>query len=474
MIDSLKPYPAMKDSGVPWLGDLPTHWAIKPGRACFREKRVPNVGLSEATVLSLSYGRIVVKPADRLHGLVPASFQTYQIVVPGDIVVRPTDLQNDWNSLRFALSRERGIITSAYLCFQTTSDLTREYGYWLLHTYDLMKVFYGLGSGLRQSLDWGDFKYLACLVPPLREQAAIACFLGHADRRIRRYIRAKQKLIRLLEEQKRTIVTHAVTRGLDPTAHLKSSGVAWLGDIPAHWNLIRFKYLASRIVDCLHATPVYSADGQYPAIRTADISPGTIRLNGARRVNEDVYREWVQRLEPAAGDILYSREGERFGIAACVPPHVHLCISQRMMIFRIRDQHDPRFIMWLLNSSSVVAQANQDLMGATAPHVNVSTIRNFTLAVPSHSEQTAIADYISRNTSGCVETIESVRRELDLIREYRTRLIADVVTGKLDVREAAAHLPEEAEEPEELDEGSETASDEADEEAQAVAEEAGT
>ena len=173
MIPDLKPYPAMKDSGVPWLGEVPSHWTHLPGRACYREKRVQNKGLTETTVLSLSYGHIVVKPPEKLHGLVPASFETYQIVEPGDIIVRPTDLQNDWNSLRFGLSRDRGIITSAYMCLCAEEVLTRPYGHFLFHTYDLKKVFYGLGSGLRQNLDWRDFKYLPCIVPPLPEQAAI-------------------------------------------------------------------------------------------------------------------------------------------------------------------------------------------------------------------------------------------------------------------------------------------------------------
>lgn len=162
----LKRYPAMKDSGVPWLGEMPAHWQQLPGRSCFVENRAPNTGLRETTVLSLSYGQIVVRPPEKLHGLVPASFETYQIIEPHDIVIRPTDLQNDWNSLRFGLANTRGIITSAYMCFRTRDLLQPEFGYLLLHTYDLKKVFYGLGSGLRQNLDWCDFKYLPCVVPP--------------------------------------------------------------------------------------------------------------------------------------------------------------------------------------------------------------------------------------------------------------------------------------------------------------------
>ena len=237
MIPAFKPYRVTKRSRVDWLGQIPDHWDILAGRACFREKKQPNLGLQETTVLSLSYGQIVVKPPERLHGLVPSSFETYQIVNPLDIVVRPTDLQNDWNSLRFGLSEHRGIITSAYLCFAVTHKVTPRYGHLLLHSYDLMKVFYGLGSGLRQNLDWTDFKRLPCIVPPVAEQEALVRFLEHADRRIRRYVRAKQKLIELLEEHKRAIIHEAVTGQIDvrtrrPYRAYKYSGVEWLGQCP--------------------------------------------------------------------------------------------------------------------------------------------------------------------------------------------------------------------------------------------------
>lgn len=434
VIPDLKPYPAMKDSSVTWLGMVPEHWCVVPGRACFRVAHMPNTELVENTVLSLSYGQIVVKPEDKLHGLVPASFETYQIVEPGDIICRPTDLQNDKTSLRFGFSGSRGIITSAYICLRTLDCLNKRFGYYLLHTYDLKKIFYGLGSGLRQNLDWQDFKTLPCLLPPLSEQAAIIRFLDHADQQIRCYIHAKQKLIKLLEEQKQVIIHRAVTRGLDPNVRLKPSGVEWLGNIPVDWKIIRFKFVAAKIVDCLHATPKYSENGEFPAIRTADISPGIIHISSARRIESEEYARWIERLEPRSGDILYSREGERFGIAACVPDGVNLCISQRMMIFRIRPEYDPVYVMWLLNGKQIYAQACKDVMGATAPHVNVSTIRNYFLALPDHNEQKMLVAEIDDLTRGLNGAISSATREIALIREYRTRLISDVVTGKLDVR----------------------------------------
>src|SRR5258708_5105416 len=149
----LQPYPEYKDSVVAWLGKVPAHWDIRPGFAAYREKQQKNKGMVEKRVLSLSFGRIVIKSDDKLHGLVPASFETYQIVNPGDIIIRSTDLQNDWNSLRVGLVRDHGIITSAYICLSMVGPLLPAYGYHQLHTFDLMKIFYGMGCGLRQTLD---------------------------------------------------------------------------------------------------------------------------------------------------------------------------------------------------------------------------------------------------------------------------------------------------------------------------------
>ena len=241
MIDGIRPYPEYRESGIPWLGRIPTHWKVGPGLSAFQEKQEKNIGLKERRVLSLSYGRIIIKPKERLHGLVPESFETYQIVGPGDIIVRSTDLQNDWTSLRVGLVRDRGIITSAYLCFRVRDSVVPAYGYFQLHALDLMKVFYGMGSGLRQNLDWSDFKRLPILAPSRDEQATIVRFLDHAHARIERVIQTKKKLVALLNEQKQVIIHRAVTRGFDPNVRLKPSGIPWLGEIPGHWRVSRIK-----------------------------------------------------------------------------------------------------------------------------------------------------------------------------------------------------------------------------------------
>jgi len=446
MIEGLKPYPGYKESGIGWLGKVPDSWGIEPGFAVFREKQQKNLGMVEKQVLSLSYGRIVVKPPEKLHGLVPDSFETYQIVIPGDIIIRSTDLQNDWNSLRVGFVRNRGIITSAYLCFKVLGVMEPEFGHLQLHAFDLMKVFYGMGSGLRQNLSFSDFKRMKILVPSLNEQKGIIRFIDYANGKIEKAIRVKKKMIALLNEQKQAIIHQAVTRGLDPNVPLKPSSIPWLGEIPKHWNISRFKSEASQIVDCLHATPHYLVDGQFPAVRTADIEPGKVRLKNVKRISKAEYELWTNRLTPTDGDILYSREGERFGIAALVPPNIQLCISQRMMVFRMKPSLCSGFIMWQLNCPHVFAQASIDIIGSTAPHVNIGRIRNFQIVIPPLEEQENIFSWISQSCSKFDFAINRAEQEISLLREYRTRLVADVVTGKLDVRPIADKLPAEIEE----------------------------
>ena len=201
----------MKESGISWLGEIPEHWEIEQGLAAFQEKKVKNTGLKEKRVLSLSYGKIIIKPEEKLKGLVPESFETYQIVDGGDIIIRSTDLQNDITSLRIGLVKDRGIITSAYICLQTTDLISSQFGYLLLHVLDLLKVFYGMGSGLRQNLNYKDLKRMPIWIPPLEEQKAIVEFIEQETATIDKAIELSKKEIELLEEYKTRLIADVVT-----------------------------------------------------------------------------------------------------------------------------------------------------------------------------------------------------------------------------------------------------------------------
>jgi len=464
MNPDLEPYPAYKDSGVPWLGDIPAHWQQSPGRACFVETKTPNVGMQETTVLSLSYGQIVVRPPEKLHGLVPASFETYQIIEPYDIVIRPTDLQNDWVSLRTGLARTRGIITSAYMRLRTKDSLAPEYGHLLLHAYDLKKVFYGLGSGLRQNLSWRDFKYLPCLVPSPGEQAAIVRFLDYVDRRIRRYIRAKKKLIALLEEQKQAFIQRAVTRGLDPNVRLKPSGVEWLGEMPEQWQVVSLGVAADSIQTGPFGSQLHASEyvtGGIPVINPSHMRDGRIQFDPAIAISKRKARE-LERHALQAGDVVMARRGELGRCAlVCEAEDGWLCGTGSLRIRPKSQLFVSEYLVLLLGSPGVRDMLSLSSIGATMNNLNAGMVGQLRLPRPHLQEQRQVVEHINSELGKIQSALFGAQREIDLIREYRTCLIADVVTGKLDVREAAANLPDEADVPEDWDaDGTEEESDE--------------
>lgn len=175
----LDPNVPMKDSGVDWIGEVPEHWGIVPGFTVFKEGKDSNKGMIESQVLSLSYGNIIVKPEEKLVGLVPESFETYQIALPGDIIIRCTDLQNDKTSLRTGIVRNKGIITSAYLNLRLKTEHSAEFMHYFLHVLDITKAIYRFGSGLRQNLSYQDFKHMRILMPPKAEQIEIVNYINN-------------------------------------------------------------------------------------------------------------------------------------------------------------------------------------------------------------------------------------------------------------------------------------------------------
>ena len=436
MIADLKPYPAMKDSGVEWLGDVPEHWEVLSGRACVYEKEEPNIGMVEDTVLSLSYGRIIVKPKEKLRGLVPESYETYQVIDPGDVICRPTDLQNDRTSLRFGIAKDRGIITSAYMCLGVQDRLYGRFGHLLFHAYDLKKIFYGFGSGLRQNLSWEDFKYLSCVVPPLPEQAAVVRYLDHVDRQVRRLVRAKRKLIALLTEQKQAIIHRAVTRGLDPDVPLKDSGIEWLGEVPEHWDVPRLKTVFAeadeRTVN--GEETLFSLRMHQGLVPHNDVSDKPIS-------SEDLIG--YKMVKP--GQLVMNRMRAAIGIFG-VPPRAGL-VSPDYAVFDPAVNLELGFFLRLFKSRDMCSAfrvASKGLGTGSSGFMRLYTDQFGVLRTPFPpvEEQAKIVEYLNSATNEVDTAISRAELEIELLHEYRTRIIADVVTGKLDVREPATALPD--------------------------------
>ncbi len=201
----------MKDSGVDWIGQVPKHWEVFPLFYLYHENKNKNIGNMNSNLLSLSYGNIIKKDIETTFGLLPESFENYQIVKSGDIILRLTDLQNDKRSLRTGLVSEEGIITSAYIGLRNTKKVINKYMHYLLHCYDLKKVFYSMGSGLRQSLNFSDIRRIPLLLPPYEEQRSIVDKLKVKQSEIDKTKENIQKQIEKLKEYRKILIHEAVT-----------------------------------------------------------------------------------------------------------------------------------------------------------------------------------------------------------------------------------------------------------------------
>lgn len=247
----------MEYSGVPWIGDIPADWDVKPLFAYCKENKEKNTDGKNDNVLSLSYGNIIRRDVTDNFGLIPESFNSYQILQPGTLVLRLTDLQNDKKSLRVGLAKENGIITSAYIGLLPNSKILPEYLYYLLHSYDISKVFYGLGGGVRQSLKFSDLKRLSLLNISIVEQQQIIDFLIPKLSKINLYILKNKQLIKILNEKEKTTLKYALNGKINLFKKVLSK------DKQKNWKTIRLKFL-SQIKTGDKDTVDNEPDGNYP------------------------------------------------------------------------------------------------------------------------------------------------------------------------------------------------------------------
>jgi len=312
MIEGLKPYAEYKESGIPWAPALPSHWVTKRGKSyltCIDQRS--RAGEEELLTVSSARG-VVPRSSAKVTMFKAESYAGHKLCWPGDLVINSLWA---WGG-GLGVTQHHGIVSTAYSVYRSrpSAQINPRFLHELVRSsafhWELQVRSKGVWISRLQLTDTS-FLDAPIPLPPPEEQAAIVRFLDHANRKIDGFIRAKRKLIRLLNEQKQAIIHRAVTRGLDPEVPLKPSGIPWLGEIPAHWKRTRLKFEASHIVDCLHATPTYRTDGIFPAIRTADIEPGKVRLEQSRKISLAEFQRWTARLKPDEGDVLYSREGER-------------------------------------------------------------------------------------------------------------------------------------------------------------------
>lgn len=426
----MRRYESYKDSGVEWLGEVPSHWGLTIGMNVFRENKRDNKGMKEKTVLSLSYGQIIIKPEEKLVGLVPESFETYQIVEPNDIIIRCTDLQNDQTSLRTGLAKDKGIITSAYLNLKVINNHSAKFLHYYLHTLDITKVLYKFGSGLRQNLSFLDFKRLPIIDIPLSEQQKIAQFLDDKTAKIDQAVDLAEKQIALLKEHKQILIQNAVTRGLNPDVLLKDSGVEWIGQVPEHWDVKKITHIFPNIGS---GTTPNSSDpsfygGNINWLQTGDLTDGYIYKTSKTITHKALQAYSTLKIYPK-NSLVIAMYGATIGKVGLL--QIETTTNQACCVLSSALNIEMKYIFYLFQGikESLVAMS----YGGGQPNISQEKIKSLKLPFPNASEQEQIADYLDKQTAKIDQAIALKTAHIEKLKEYKSVLINDVVTGKVQV-----------------------------------------
>ena len=421
MIADLKPYDEYKDSGVSWLGKVPAHWQIVRSKRLFTARqelaRPDDVQLSATQ----AYGVIAQSLYEERTG--------YRVVKISMHLDKRRHVERDdfiisMRSFQGGLERAwtTGAIRSSYVVLKPEAQIDAAYFRYLFKSVPYIAALRATGDFIRdgQDLNYGNFCGVDLPLISLSEQTAIGRFLNWANGRMDRTIRAKKEVIALLKEQQQAVIHRAVTRGLDPGIALKPSGIPWLGDIPQHWEVRRLKHLArfqsgdgitSLQIEETGSFPVYGGNG----------------LRGyATRYTHDGDYALIGRQGALCGNINFA-SGKFFASEHAVVPTLQPGVS----------------VAWFGELLRVM-NLNQYSQSAAQPGLAVERIKNLYAPVPPSDEQQRLVESFERSTAPITTGISRLEREIDLLREYRARLVADVVTGQLDVREAAARMPEDA------------------------------
>ncbi|MFZ3465014.1 restriction endonuclease subunit S [Vibrio harveyi] len=440
MTGRYKAYPEYKDSGVNWLHDIPAHWKTIPVGRCYR--RVKRTGFEKEELLSVY----------RDHGVVPKSsrddnnnkpsddLSPYQLVCENNLVMNK---MKAWQG-SIAISEFRGIVSPAYFVYeplkQTDSLVYPKYVHYLLRHPIYITQYMSRSKGIRVNqwdLDPDEFQSIELLLPHKDEQKKVINFLDHETAKIDTLITKQEKLIELLKEKRQAVISHAVTKGLNPDAPMKDSGVEWLGEVPEHWDV---KKLSSCSKITRLAGYEYTAywkateSGEIIAIRGQNIRFNKlIELDKTERISTSL-SERLSRSKLYCGDIAYPCVGT-IGYAVLIEENDKYHINQNIAKLTPTDRVDPLYLTYFLNSKICLESALFLNTSDAQPSILVGNLRKVKIALPNLEEQNLISHFLQRKLKKLDEVSDKALISIDLMKERKTALVSAAVTGKIDLRD---------------------------------------
>lgn len=421
----LKPYKEYRYFGLPWLEEVPSHWLMLRNKNVLIEKKeVVGSSANNYLLLSLTLNGVIARDMINAKGKFPKDFNTYKVVEPGNLIFCLFDV--DETPRTVGLSTLNGMITGAYDVFQP-ANINGKYLYYYYLSIDNVKGLKPLYTGLRKVINIQTFLGTKIPVPPKEEQDQIVRFLDWKLAKINKLIRAKKKQIALLNEQRQAIINNAVTKGLDPNVPMKDSGIEWIGQIPIHWNVIRLRGILSPVSIKNHPELPLLSVVREKGVIVRDVKDKESNHNF---IPDDLSGYKVVQAGQFVMNKMKAWQGS-YGIS----PYTGI-VSPAYFVFDVNVKNKDYFHYSIRSKVYVnfFAQASNGIRVGQWD-LNISKMKDIPFIVPSEEEQTLIIDYIKRTSKDIEVAITRFLNEIKLLQEYRTRLISDVVTGKVDVRD---------------------------------------
>ncbi|MBK1809525.1 restriction endonuclease subunit S [Clostridium sp. YIM B02505] len=420
----------MKDSGIEWIGEIPEDWEVHPNKRVMKKEKSICEKYEGENVLSLTMNGVIVRDLENPSGKMPLTFDGYQYVKRNNLLMCLFDI--DVTPRCVGVIKNDGVTSPAYSQFTLNTNADINYYYYYYLNLDYTKELLHLAKNLRHSLTESQLGEISVPVPTLYEQKCIADYLDNKCTKIDETIEKQKQVIEKLREYRQSVITEAVTKGLNPNVPMKDSGVEWIGEIPEHWNTCKVKNVCKNITDGAHISPD-TENGKYDFISVVNLNKGVLDFSNCLKTSEESYIGMVRSgCKPQINDVLISKDGT-VGKSLVIDFDRDFVVASSFVILTPSEVINPYFLNYLLQSNCVQEQLNSYMKGTGLKRVSVANNGKLTIVNTDISEQLEIISYLDRKCTVIDNSIQQKEEIIQKLTEYKKSLIYECVTGKREV-----------------------------------------
>ena len=422
-------YPAYKNSGVEWLGEIPESWKAIRMKFLFRDVSIKNKPDEELLSVTQSKGVVPRTWVENRMVMPSGNLESFKFITKGDFAI---SLRSFEGGLEYC--HHDGIISPAYTVLKKKNGLVDGFYKYLFKSFSFISEIQTSVVGIREgkNISYPELSYSLLPIPPKEEQTAIANFLDDKTAKIDQAIAQKEKLITLLKERKQIIIQQAVTKGLDPNVKMKDSGVEWIGEIPEHWEVVRIKHLSDKITDGEHISPIFTDIGM-PFLSAKDIRDGYISFPENKFVSLRDGKKFRLRCNPEIGDLLLVSRGATIGRVSIVDSEREFCLLGSVILIKPSKKVFNKYLVSAMRNEKLQDEFLNTSHHSAQQAIYLVKVAEVHLPIPPHNEQSDIVQYLYEKGQKIDQAISLQKNQIEKLKEYKATLIDSAVTGKIKV-----------------------------------------